>query len=448
MADAITMPKLSDTMEVGVLASWQVEVGDTISAGDILCEIETDKATMEYESPFDGTILWKTGEAGDTLDIGALIAVLGKADEDPQPVVKAHQGSGSAGQASEAPEQKEETTSGGSGNPKAAEPVAVASASSSTGSSTGSTASQAEDEGRIKASPLAKKMAHEHGVPLKSLSGSGDNGRIVRRDIEAYLENGNGAAAVPQPAAQPVGGVIHSPSTGSSTGSGSQPDDYTDLKVSSMRRVIAKRLSESKFSAPEFYLTVSIDMARAAQFREQLKAEDVKVSFNDLVIKAAALALRKHPNVNATWLGDTIRQYNFVNIGVAVAVEEGLVVPVVRNADHKGLQDISGEVRDMAGRARDKKLTPDEMQGNTFSISNLGMFGIEEFTAIINPPDSCILAVGGINEVPVVENGALTIGKRMKVTLSCDHRVVDGATGAQFLQTFKYLLENPMRMLL
>ena len=304
------------------------------------------------------------------------------------------------------------------------------------------------DGGRLKASPLARKMAEENNLDITQIGGSGEGGRIVKRDIEEAMAQDSAAKPAP-PAQAPATSTPTAPSASASSALADQPESqYEDQRVSQMRKTIANRLGESKFSAPHFYLTVPIDMENAIAFRQQLKSEDVKISFNDLVLKAVATSLRKHPAVNSSWLGDSIREHKVVNIGVAVAVPDGLVVPVVHNTDRKGMQEINAEVRELAGLAREKKLTPAQMQGNTFSVSNLGMFGIEEFTAIINPPDACILAVGGIMDTPVVKNGVVVPGKQMKVTLSCDHRVVDGATGSEFLQTLKYMLENPMRMLL
>lgn len=452
------MPKLSDTMEVGVLAGWNVSVGDEVDAGDILAEIETDKATMEYEAPFDGKVLHLAASAGDEVEIGDLIAIIGEEGEDVDAIIEefkasqpASKGNGQEEEAKPEPakEQEKEEAKAEPAEQKAAS--AAGSEASAKGAAKLADAAKGEGkaartpDGRIKASPLARSMAVEHGIPLAQIEGSGEGGRIVKRDIEQYLEQGGVAAAegVGSAAADgqgaALGGVIFDPAPG---------EQYQDVKVSQMRKTIARRLGQSKFSAPHFYLTMAINMDEAVKFRSKLKEEDIKISYNDLIIKACASALRKHPMVNASWQGDHIRQYDFINVGVAVAVEEGLVVPVLRDTDRMGLQDISAQVREMAGRAREKKLTPEEMTGNTFTISNLGMYGIEEFTAIINPPDSVILAVGGIFEQPVVRNGAIVPGHVMRVTLSCDHRVVDGATGSEFLQTVKFMLENPMRILL
>jgi pyruvate dehydrogenase E2 component (dihydrolipoamide acetyltransferase) len=418
MAEVVKMPRLSDTMTVGTVAKWHANKGDAISEGDLLAEIETDKATMEFESFQEGTLLYIGVQEGEEAPVDSILAILGQEGEDVQSIIE-NFNSGSkdksdsdskadepAEPAAEAPVKEEKKKEA-----PAAPQVTTSASSSTTG-------------GRIKASPLAKKLAEEKGVDLNAVSGSGEGGRIVKRDIDNY-----------QPSAAPATAVSAGP-------------DFEDRNVSQMRKTIARRLSESKFTAPHFYLTVEINMSEAMRTRKAINDKgDVRVSFNDYVIKAAAMALTKHPYVNASWMEDKIRFNNRVNIGVAVAVEEGLLVPVVRDANVKGMAQISSEVRDFAGKARDKKLQPSDWEGNTFTISNLGMFGIEEFTAIINPPDSCILAVGSIIEKPVVVNGAIEVGHMMKVTLSCDHRVVDGAKGAEFLQTFKQFLENPVSML-
>jgi pyruvate dehydrogenase E2 component (dihydrolipoamide acetyltransferase) len=426
MAEAIEMPKMSDTMIEGVLVSWLAKVGDKVKAGNALAEVETDKATMELESYFDGVLLHIAAPAGSSVPVGNLIAIVGQAGENIQPILDKY----AAGAATAAPAAPASVAAAPA--PKAASapvaaplPILSAVAAAPAPFSNGSSA-------RIVASPLAKALATDKGIDLRALSGTGEGGRIVKRDIEA-------AATAP---AVHLSAVVSAP-----TGA------VVDVPTSQMRKTIARRLSESMFTAPHFYLTVSIDMDQATSLRTQLNTEaerdnGIKISFNDLVVKACALALRKHPKVNSSWLGDVIRSYPYVNVGVAVAVEEGLIVPVIRNADSKGLAQISTETKELAGRAKNKQLQPAEWEGNTFTISNLGMFGIEEFTAIINPPDACILAVGGIHQVPVVKDGAVVPGAVMKVTLSCDHRVVDGATGAEFLKTVKYLLENPLRMLL
>lgn len=420
MAEVVYMPKLSDTMTEGVVATWNKKVGDTVKEGEILAEIETDKATMEFESFYDGTLLHIGVETGKAAPVNSVLAIIGDAGEDisalisggtvPAPVeiapslepVKSEQ----VAQTSVAPPALE--------TPKS-EPLKQSIVHS--------------NSERVFASPLAKKLAHEKGVDIQSIAGTGDNGRIVKRDVDHYFP--------------------YTPAERTFTPVASGVESYTDEPVSQMRKTIARRLAESKFTAPHFYLTLDIDMDNAIAARKSLNSmEGVKVSFNDMVIKSVAVALKQHPNVNSAWMGDYIRRNQHVHVGVAVAVDEGLLVPVIRFADTKGLLQISSEVREYAKKAKDKKLQPSDWEGNTFTISNLGMFGIESFTAIVNPPDSCILAVGGIKEVPVVKNGQVVPGNVMKVTLSCDHRVVDGATGAAFLQTFKQYMENPVSMLL
>ncbi len=412
MAEVVNMPRLSDTMEEGTVAKWHKQVGDKVSEGDLLAEIETDKATMDFEAFQEGTLLHIGVDEGETAAVDSILAILGDEGED----ISSLLAGGSNGKASPAdndpaPEEKETE----SAPPK--EAAAPAIEENTSGS-------------RVKISPLARKLAEEKGIDIKQLKGSGEGGRIVKRDIDEH----KGAAA---PAA-----TAASAAPAASAG-------FEEMNVSQMRKTIAKRLAESKFSAPHFYLTLDIDMENAIAARKSINdMADTKISFNDLVVKATAVALQKHPNINSSWLGDKIRINKDINIGVAVAVEEGLLVPVVRHANRKGLSEINAEVKEAAEKARNKKLEPKDWEGNTFTISNLGMFGIEEFTAIINPPDSCIMAVGGIKQVPVVKDGAVVPGNVMKVTLSCDHRVVDGAMGAAFLQTFKSLLENPMKMLI
>ncbi len=426
MASVIEMPRLSDTMEEGVVASWHKQIGEQVSSGDLLAEIETDKATMDFESPEDGVLLHIGVEEGNGIPVGSLLAIIGKKDEDVSGLVKDYEskGNGKAKDEGASPEPQ----------PAAGESFSVLDSgqgpSKEPETATFSIAAASQDtEGRIKASPLAKVMAKERGIDLTAVKGSGDNGRIIKRDIESYqpAQANQAPAAAPRP----------------------QTEAYEEVRVSQMRKTIAKRLSESKFTAPHFYLTMEIDMDRSVEARKQLnEISPVKISFNDLVIKAAAVALKQHPKVNASWLGDTIRYHHEIHIGMAVAVEEGLLVPVIRNADAKGLSKIAAQSKDFATRARNRELEPSEWAGNTFTVSNLGMFGIEEFTAIINPPDACILAIGGIKKIPVVRDDEIVVGNRMKVTLSCDHRVVDGATGAAFLVTLKELLEDPMRMLI
>ena len=411
MAEIITMPRLSDTMTDGTVAVWHKKVGEQVSEGDLLAEIETDKATMEFESFQEGVLLHIGVEEGKMAPVDSILAVLGEKGEDIADLLK----NGVAEQTAEVAEESEEAAQNIQGDTDKAEAASIV-------------VEQPTEDVRLKASPLAKKMASEKGIDLRTVSGSGDGGRIVKKDIESFVP----AAAMPR---SPIALV-------------SGEERFEEVPVSQMRKTIAKRLSESKFTAPHFYLTIDVDMDRAHEQREALKQEGVKVSFNDLVIKASAMALKNHPQVNSSWMGDSIRINHHVHMGVAVAVEDGLLVPVVRHADMKGLQAISAEVRDMAGKARDKKLQPSDWEGNTFTISNLGMFGIEEFTAIVNPPDACILAVGAIREEAVVKNGAVAVGRRMKMTLSCDHRVVDGATGSAFLKELKENLELPIRMLL
>ncbi|MBX0331790.1 pyruvate dehydrogenase complex dihydrolipoamide acetyltransferase [Pontibacter sp. HSC-14F20] len=430
-ANVIRMPKMSDTMTEGVLVSWLKKVGDKVSSGDVLAEVETDKATMELESYEDGTLLYTGVNAGDSVAIDAVIAIIGEKGADYQALLDAEGGK---------EERSREENAQSDENIEARTEETTEDKVQDTKVPAGETEqAAAESNGRIKASPLAKKVAKEKGFNLSQIKGSGEGGRIVLRDVENFTPS-----AAPQkeaakaPAAAPTAQAIP----------GAPADSYEEVNVSQMRKVIARRLAESKFSAPHFYLTMEIDMDKAMEARVSInEVSPVKVSFNDLVIKAAAAALRQHPAVNSSWLGDKIRYNKHINIGVAVAVEEGLLVPVVRNADYKSLSTIAAEVKDLGGKAKSKKLQPSDWEGNTFTISNLGMFGIEEFTAIINPPDACIMAVGGIKQTPVVRDGQIRIGNVMKVTLSCDHRVVDGAVGSAFLQTFKNLLENPVRIL-
>lgn len=419
MAEVIRMPRLSDTMEEGVIIGWSKKVGDTVSPGDVLAEVETDKATMDLESFHGGTLLHIEVEKGE-VPVDGIIAIIGDKDENVADILAAEKSPGSKQStntpAVEPSEGVQEEVSSSATQDQAAQPIS---------------APVQEADQRIKASPLAKKMAQDAGISLAGVKGTGEEGRIVRRDVESAIESVSKAGS--------NAGQTTAPSLG-----------YKDIPVSQMRKTIAKRLGESKFGAPHFYLTMDIDMTETMSARKSINEmiAPEKVSVNDLVVKACAAALKKHPEVNASWLGDKIRQHYDVHIGVAVAVDEGLVVPVINNTDQKSLTTISAEIADKASRARNKKLGLDEMQGNTFSISNLGMFGISEFTAIINPPDACILAVGGINRVPVVsEQDEIVIRSMMKVTLSCDHRVVDGAMGAQFLKTLKLLLENPVRIL-
>lgn len=426
MEEVVLMPRLSDTMTEGVIASWQKNVGDVVKKGEVLADIETDKATMELESYKDGILLYQGAQPGEKILVNDLLCIIGKEGLDVAAIVAAVKaGSGSAASV-----------------PAPAAAPAPAATSTVAAPSAATSASVSEPEvvntGRIFASPLAKRIAAEKGIDLKYVKGSGDNGRITKIDIDQYTPAT--AVAASAPAAKSASPVVSNAAVGQVS--------YTDVPVSQMRKVIAKRLSESLFTAPHFYLTMQIDMDAAIAARTKInEVASVKVSFNDLVVKATAMALKKHPKINSSWMGDFIRYNDHINIGVAVAVDEGLLVPVVRFADSKSLSQIGAEVKDFAQRAKDKKLQPSDWEGSTFTISNLGMFGIDQFTAIINPPDACILAVGGISQEPVVKNGQVVPGNIMKLTLSCDHRVVDGATGAAFLQTLKQLLEEPVRML-
>src|SRR5579862_6179624 len=430
MEEVILMPRLSDTMTEGVIADWHKKVGDDVKKGDVLADIETDKATMELESYKTGKLLYIGAQKGDKIAVNDLLAIIGDDKKvDVQKIVQL--ASGNKAQAA-APAPVTPRAQGPQQQQASPTPAPAAPAESP-----GEMQHSVNGDGRIKASPLAKKLAQEKGIDISKVPGSGDGGRIIKSDIDNYRPAAAAASAAPGaikptvPTA-PVGQV-----------------SFDEVPISQMRKVIAKRLVESKFSAPHFYLTMSIDMDKAVDGRARLnEVSAVKISFNDIVLKAVAVALRQHPAVNSSWLGDKIRFNHHINIGVAVAVEDGLLVPVVRFADAKSLSQIAVEVKDFAQRAKNKKLQPAEWEGSTFTISNLGMFGIEEFTAIINPPDSCILAISAIQQIPVVRNGAVVPGNVMKVTLSCDHRVVDGATGSAFLQTLKSLLEEPLRMLI
>ena len=425
MAEIVRMPKLSDTMTEGVVAEWHKKVGESIESGDLLADIETDKATMEFESFQEGVLLHIGVEKGQTAPVDSILAILGEEGEDVTALLK------EAEKEVEVKEKEEEQSQ--DAKPvveKPSAPVArVVSAPAPTpapiaqqtvaASNFPSTASISSQE--IKASPLAKKLAEERGINLRLVKGTGTEGRIIKRDIDNFQGRSG------------ISGV----------------ESFSDAPVSQMRKVIAQRLAESKFSAPHFYLTVQIDMDNAMAARKSINESisPAKISFNDLVVKAVAVSLKDNPKVNASWYGDFIRYNDHVHIGVAVAVDEGLLVPVVRFADEKPLTQIGAEVKEFAQRAKDKKLQPEDWEGNTFTISNLGMFGIDEFTAIVNPPDSCILAVGGIQQTPVVKAGQVVPGNVMKVTLSCDHRVVDGAVGSAFLNSFKNYLENPVLLL-
>ena len=416
MAEIVRMPKLSDTMTEGVVAEWHKKVGDSIESGELLAEIETDKATMEFESFQEGVLLHIGVEKGQNAPVDSILAILGEKGEDIQELLNDEK----ATKAKIEPPKEDKSVV--KTKPKIETPVELNPVSQTSSNSNNSfpSAESISNLG-LKASPLAKKLAEERGINLKFVNGTGTDGRIVKRDIDNF----QGKSSI--------------------TGQ----ESFIDEPVSPMRKVIAQRLSESKFSAPHFYLTVSINMDNTIESRKAINnsIDPSKISFNDFVVKAAAVSLKDHPKVNASWHGDFIRYNSHVHIGVAVAVDEGLLVPVVRFANEKPLTQIGEEVKSFAKKAKDKKLQPEEWEGNTFTISNLGMFGIDEFTAIVNPPDACILAVGGIKEVPIVKNGEIIPGNIMKVTLSCDHRVVDGAVGSAFLNSFKNYLENPVLLL-
>jgi pyruvate dehydrogenase E2 component (dihydrolipoamide acetyltransferase) len=428
MEEVVLMPRLSDTMTEGVIAAWDKEVGDEVKKGDILAEIETDKATMELESYKDGVLLYQGAKPGDKIAVNELLAIIGKKDQDISAILAAAKSGGAPASTptpakEEAPVAPKEEKAISSANTPAPQPAVV-------------------NEGRIFASPLAKKIAEDKGIDLKYVQGSGDNGRIVKSDIENFQPQAAATTATPQEVKKSEAVVPVFVPAGQ--------ESYDEIPVTQMRKVIAKRLAESKFTSPHFYVTMAIDMDACVAARPKLNGKDakVKISFNDLVVKAVAVALRQHPEVNGAWLGDKIRLNHHVNIGVAVAVPEGLVVPVIKFADSMSLTQISSAVKTYAVKAKDKKLTPAEMEGSTFTISNLGMYGVDQFTGIINPPNACILAVGGISQEPVVKDGQIVVGNVMKVTLSSDHRIVDGAKAAEFLQTLKGLLEEPLRLLL
>ncbi|MDA9627892.1 pyruvate dehydrogenase complex dihydrolipoamide acetyltransferase [Flavobacteriaceae bacterium] len=417
----ISMPRLSDTMEEGTVASWLKNIGDKVEEGDILAEIETDKATMEFESFYEGVLLHIGVQEGESAKVDSLLTIIGPEGTDVSTLVTAHK-EGSISTATV--EAKKETST--PETKQIEEQTAVIPQSNNTG-------------GRIFASPLAKKIAKDKGINLADVKGSGENGRIVKKDVESYTP----AAAVEATPTQTT-----QTTTPFATYIPVGEESYEDVKNSQMRKVIAKRLGESKFTAPHYYLTIELDMDNAIASRKTINAlPETKVSFNDMVVKACAMALKKHPQVNTSWNGDTTRYNHHIHIGVAVAVDDGLLVPVLKFTDQMSLTQIGGNVRDLAGKARNKKIAPNEMEGSTFTISNLGMFGIQEFTSIINQPNSAILSVGAIEEKPVVKEGQIVVGNTMKVTLACDHRTVDGATGAQFLQTVRAYIENPVTML-
>jgi len=432
MAEKIEMPKLSDTMEEGVIASWNVKVGDKVESGDVVAEVETDKATMEVEVFDAGTILKILVEEGDAVPLGGIMAIIGEEgedisdllDDDSSPAAEKEKVKETADKESDLKKSngKEKEKSGSfdpilEGIDKKEEKAAD------------TNGEPVSDDGRIKASPLARNMAKEKGIDLSDVQGSGPEGRVIKRDIEQYEPSEKKPAGVSVPTFEEA--------------------ESEEVKVSQMRKAIARRLSESKFSSPHFYETIDVDMKAVIDARARLnEISDVKISFNDIIVKVAAAALRRHPDVNSSWLDDKIRKHGDVNVAVAVAIDEGLMTPVINHTDKKNLRQISAETKELAGLARDRKLQPEQMEGSTFTISNLGMFGIDEFTAIINPPNACILAVGAIRDVPVVKDGEVVPGKRMKMTMSSDHRIVDGAKAAAFLNTLQQMLENPLSMLL
>jgi pyruvate dehydrogenase E2 component (dihydrolipoamide acetyltransferase) len=412
MAEVLRMPRLSDTMTEGKIVSWNKKVGDKIKPGDVLAEVETDKATMELESYNDGTLLYIGVEAGNAVVVDGILAVVGKEGDEFQSLLQ-----GTPASVASAPT---ETKQAEAVVETVAAEAAVAVASS--------------DDDRIKASPLAKKIAADKGIDLSKLTGSGDGGRVIKKDVDQYTPSAaqQSSASTPSVAAfLPIG-----------------TEGHTDIALTQMRKTIARRLSESKFSAPHFYLTIELNMDNAMTSRNAInEVSPVKISFNDMIIKACASALRQHPDVNSSWMGDFIRQNHHIHIGSALAMPDGLIVPVIKFADQKSLSQIASEAKGLYAKAKDKKIQPSEFTGNTFTISNLGMMDIEEFTAIINPPDSCILAVGKIKEVVVKKGEGFGVSNFMKVTLSCDHRSVDGAVAASFLQTLKKFIENPVTML-
>ena len=412
--EVITMPRLSDTMTEGKVAKWQKNVGDAVKEGDILAEIETDKAVQDFESEFDGTLLYQGVGEGDAAEVDKILAIIGPAGTDVSGIVSG-------------------------GGKKAAAPITEAKAETKTEEKQESAPVAASSTGdRVAISPLAKKIAQDKGIDFSGIKGSGENGRIVKKDVENYQPSAQPAAAASAPKAAPAQPNV-----------AFTPGEDSETPNSQMRNIIAKRLAESKFTAPHYYLTVEINMDKAIEARKEMNSvPDTKVSFNDMVIKAVAVALRKHPQVNSSWAGDKIVHHGNINVGVAVAVPDGLVVPVLKNTDYMNYNEISAAVKDMAGRAKTKALKANEMEGSTFSVSNLGMFGIETFTSIINQPNSAILSVGAIIEKPIVKNGQIVVGNTMKLSLACDHRVIDGATGAQFLQTLRTYLESPLTLLL
>lgn len=434
MAEIIRMPKMSDTMEEGVIAGWLKKVGDDIKSGDILAEVETDKATMELESYDDGVLLHIGVDDGDSVPVDGVIAIIGEKDENIDEVLKDISNEKNTSELDEENPQEiedvEEVKEEKFEEVKEEKFEEQKEEENSNSKIDTIDVNFPEDGSRIKASPLAKKLAEEKGVDISKVKGSGEGGRIIKEDIKNFEPSDSSqteTVKLPQ---------IHS------------SESYDEVPVSQMRKTISKRLAESKFSAPHFYLTMEINMDNCIEGRNKInETSDVKISFNDIIVKACAVALRKHPMVNASYLTDKMRINHHIHIGVAVAVDDGLLVPVIRFADNKSLSHISSEVRNLATRAKNKELQPSDWEGNTFTISNLGMFGIEEFTAIINPNDACILAVGGIKNTPIIKNGEIVAGNVMKVTLSCDHRIVDGAIGSAFLKTLKELIEDPIKIL-
>ncbi|QHS60792.1 pyruvate dehydrogenase complex dihydrolipoamide acetyltransferase [Chitinophaga agri] len=415
-ATVIRMPLLSDTMTEGKIVAWNKKVGDTVKSDDVLAEVETDKATMEVIGYADGELLYVGVKEGDAAKVNGIIAIVGKKGTNVDAILAAE----------------------GAGGAKPAAQAAAPAATPAASAAPAATPEVAESkDGRVKASPLAKKLAEEKGIDINKVTGSGDGGRIVKKDVDSYV-----------PSAAPAAKTSAAPAAQAASFTPAGQEGHTDIQLSQMRKVIAKRLSESKFSAPHFYLKVDVNMDKAMEARKAInEVSPVKISFNDMVIKASALALRQHPDVNSSWMGDFIRQNHHVHIGSAVAIEDGLIVPVIRFADQKTLSQIASDAKGLYDKAKNKKLQPQDFSGNTFTISNLGMMGIDEFTAIINPPDSAILAVGGIKETVVSEKGQFKVVNIMKLTLSCDHRSVDGAVGARFLATLKGYLENPVTML-
>ena len=422
--NVIAMPRLSDTMEEGTVASWLKNVGDNVEEGDILAEIETDKATMEFESFYEGVLLYVGIAEGESAKVDSLLSIIGPKGTDVSSIVAAH--------------KEGNLTS----NDSKIDPKATTVEATETLENTHETSTTTTTGGRIFASPLAKKIAKDKGINLSEVKGTGENGRIVKRDVENY-----NPSSIPSETPTTVSKPEQS-SAPLATYTPTGEESFEDVTNSQMRKVIAKRLGESKFTAPHYYLTIELDMDNAIASRKTINSlPETKVSFNDMVVKACAMALKKHPKVNTSWNGDTTRYNNHIHVGVAVAVDDGLLVPVLKFTDQMSLTQIGGNVRDLAGKARNKKIAPNEMEGSTFTISNLGMFGIQEFTSIINQPNSAILSVGAIEQKPVVKEGQIVVGNTMKVTLACDHRTVDGATGAQFLQTVRAYIENPVTML-